>query len=564
LTLQQITPGWATYLRVSDEDKQTPERSFAMQRQRIKEHLLTSSKLPFYNEYRDLLSGTTNNRADYQQMLSDAKSGRFTHLGMYRADRFGRNTLEGLHAATLLMELGVKLRVASSPSLRPEEPDGFFMFQIQMGMAQREVDVLAQRTRDGIEAKFRNGGWPNMAPEGYINKERQISSNKYERWVEADPEYVKQLREAWNFLLTGRYTLAQICEELNGMGYTRSSGRPWAWNDPKTGKRRTARNRLHGIFHKPFYAGWVVSERFGIKLGEVRGKWESIVSTDEFERGKAILLANGNNKSRFKRKYYLLRNLLWVQTGEKQYKMYGSTPSGRNQSYSYYITHSKPNGKAVRLRTSIVDDQIPGWLFGISINIERVSSIQEIYRNQIKQATQSDKNETLETLKRKLSALKNEEARLGRLFMTGKINEDAYDQLRTEWHEKTLQLQIKIEEIKFDATQYLDDLDVALSLITCLSTLYDRLDDKQKTNLLQIVTKKVIINSDGEIISYELNSPFEYLSSLAASVFGDDKEGGGSEQVRDRLSRKAPKQVSFSFKNKHPNKISRNLKCSKK
>ena len=29
--------GWATYLRVSDEDKQTPERSFAMQRQRIQE-----------------------------------------------------------------------------------------------------------------------------------------------------------------------------------------------------------------------------------------------------------------------------------------------------------------------------------------------------------------------------------------------------------------------------------------------------------------------------------------------------------------------------------------------
>ena len=45
------------------------------------------------------------------------------------------------------------------PSLRPEDPDGFFMFLIQMGMAQREVDVLRQRTGDGMEAKLRAGGW---------------------------------------------------------------------------------------------------------------------------------------------------------------------------------------------------------------------------------------------------------------------------------------------------------------------------------------------------------------------------------------------------------------------
>ena len=157
MAAQGNSPGWATYLRVSDEDKQSPERSFAMQRQRIQEHLLESSGVPFKKEYRDLLSGTTSNRADYQQMLSDAQAGKFSHLGLYRADRFGRNTVEGLQAANRLMSMGIKLRVASMPSLRPEEPDGFFMFLIQMGMAQREVDVMRQRTRDGTEAKMRAG-----------------------------------------------------------------------------------------------------------------------------------------------------------------------------------------------------------------------------------------------------------------------------------------------------------------------------------------------------------------------------------------------------------------------
>jgi site-specific DNA recombinase len=285
LALDHFTPGWATYLRVSDEDKQTPERSFAMQRAKIEEQLFSQSKEPFIREYYDLLSGTNPNRKDYQQMLKDAEMGKFSHLGLYRADRFGRNTIEGLQAATKLISLGVKIRVAYMPSLRPEEPDGFFMFLLQMGLAQREVDVLAQRTADGMEAKLRTGGWPHKAPDGYINKERLVSSNKYDRWVELDPTFKPALIEAWEYLLTGRHTLMDICEKLAKSGYTRGNGKPWAWTDPQTGKRRTAFSILHRIFHSPFYAGWIVSDRFGIKMGEVQGNWEPVVTTEKFMRG---------------------------------------------------------------------------------------------------------------------------------------------------------------------------------------------------------------------------------------------------------------------------------------
>lgn len=90
-------------------------------------------------------------------MLDDAGDGKFSHLGLYCADRFGWNTVEGLQAATRLIGFGIKIRVANMPSLTPEEPDGFFMFLIQMGMAQREVDILRQRTRDGVEDKLRAG-----------------------------------------------------------------------------------------------------------------------------------------------------------------------------------------------------------------------------------------------------------------------------------------------------------------------------------------------------------------------------------------------------------------------
>ena len=241
---QHITPGWATYLRVSDEDKQTPERSFAMQRKKIQEQLLAPSKVPFCREYTDLLSGTSPNRKDYQQMLSDAVAGKFSHLGLYRSDRFGRNTVEGIQAITKLIGLGVKVRIASSPSLRPEEPDGFFMFLIQMGMAQREVDVMKERVRGGTEAKLRAGGWPNRAPEGYRNMERQIKSGKYERWVEPHPSvFTASSGKHGNMLLTDRYTLDQICQELANRGYTSSSGAPWAWQYTQDKRKKNSKEQ---------------------------------------------------------------------------------------------------------------------------------------------------------------------------------------------------------------------------------------------------------------------------------------------------------------------------------
>ncbi|MBL6983787.1 MAG: recombinase family protein [Anaerolineales bacterium] len=543
MALQQITPGWATYLRVSDEDKQTPERSFAMQRQRIQEQLLSSSSTPQYREYTDLLSGTTSNRKDYQQMLADAEAGKFSHVGLYRADRFGRNTVEGLQAATKLISLGVKIRIANMPGLQPENPDGFFLFLLQMGLAQREVDVLAQRTAGGMEAKMRAGGWPHKAPEGYVNKERQISSNKYERWVEADPKQIKALKDAWEMLLTDRYTLVAICEELNRRCYVRASGHPWAWEDPQTGTRKNAGNILQKLFHNPFYAGWAVSERFGIQMGDVRGQWEPIVTSKQFERGKAILLKHGNNKRNFQKQIYLLRNLLWVDIEGKEYKMFGSTPSGKNKSYSYYLTHSKVEGRKFRIQAKLVDTHIPDWLNGITIDPEIIPEIRKIYQNEIRKVTSDNKEETIEQLKRKLLLLNEEETNLGRLLITSKISEKAYNKLRAEWQEKTLHLRMKIEEMEFDASKYLDDLEIALVLLANASTFYERLDEKQKNNLLQILVKRIIINQEGEIISHKLHSPFSYLSTLVSAFSGQNGEGWCSEFVA--LGVHQPRSIPF-------------------
>jgi len=111
------------------------------------------------------------------------------------------------------------------------------------------------------------------------------------------------------------------------------------------------------------------------------------------------------------------------------------------------------------------------------------------------------------------------------------MSDEIYKQLRTEWQEKVRNIQLRIRELEHDSYQYFDDLEIALVLMAKLPELFLRLDENQKTFLLQVFAKRITINNVGEIIDYELYSPFEYLSILTSSFSGLSQEGYGSDHV---------------------------------
>lgn len=82
---------------------------------------------------------------------------------------------------------------------------------------------------------------------------------------------------------------------------------------------------------------------------------------------------------------------------------------------------------------------------------------------------------------------------------------------------------------------YLDELDLALVLLPKISVLYPRLSLKDKATLLQIITKRIIVDTQGKIIDHELNSPFVYLKTLADENKTQCEEGAGSVHVQRRL-----------------------------
>ncbi len=287
-------PGWAVYLRTSGDENQKPELSRERQRTMIQMSLLESSDMPIYNEYIDVLTGKDPRRKAYQQMLSDARAGKFSHVVVERADRFGRNDTEALRAIDELNTCGVAVRFANAPDLDPIDPDGRILVTLTFVLARRESALMGLRVKGGLKAKRESGGYAGRAPDGYLNMRGQTELDQRSEmgrisyWIEPDPARAHIWKEAWALLLTGTLSVGEIAEALHAKGYCDRNGKPFVIVG-KTGTRRPRTDKLLRAFHDWTYAGWVVSECDNITPKTIRGKWEPLVSTEDFETGLAIL-----------------------------------------------------------------------------------------------------------------------------------------------------------------------------------------------------------------------------------------------------------------------------------
>ena len=81
------------------------------------------------------------------------------------------------------------------------------------------------------------------------------------------------------------------------------------------GNRVTYFAQLSRAFHNWHYAGWVVLENDWAKIPPktARGEWESVVSTEEFERGLAILAVRNRKPMPTKKYFYLLQGLVYLE-----------------------------------------------------------------------------------------------------------------------------------------------------------------------------------------------------------------------------------------------------------
>jgi P4 family phage/plasmid primase-like protien len=537
-TLPNPQPGWALYLRTSDKEVQNPANSQSRQRNAIRRALLGDSDLPLIDEYIDNQTGRASERREgYQHLLRDARAGRFSHVAVENAERFGRNDAEALSAIDELDAFAVAVRFADYPDLDPMDPDDRILVSLSFTLARRESMKTAQRVRGGMFTKLERGGHIGRAPDGYLNLERRISNSekldygRYDRWIAPDPERREIWRFAWDLLLTDRYTLEEICEELHARGHRLRSGRPFVQIGAK-GNRTYAANTLSKIFHNWTYAGWVVSEEANIPPKTIRGNWEPLIGTDEFEQGLVILQKRNDHPNPQYKHVYLLTGLLYLQKpgDSRLVRLTGSTPNAgrKNGGTSYYCVKSSD----INLLCQPIDAYIATAIQSIQVHPDLIPVIRQHYTeeiaSQIKQAVPAHRQD----LDAALKAIDEEEARALRLFVAGKITESVWDGLWREWQDRRLTLRENLDAAERDSAYHIDNLDAALHIISKMGVLYHQLERQQQKKLLREVIDRIVVDAEGNVLRIDLLPPFAYLHDLACRT----QSAAGCEAQKTKTS----------------------------
>ncbi len=213
----------------------------------------------------------------------------------------------------------------------------------------------------------------------------------------------------------------------------------------------------------------------------MRGIWEPIVSTEEFERGLAILARRVEHRVVKRKHDYLLKGLIYIEMPgeEKLYKLTGSTSNTRRSGggTAYYCV---PQSN-INLLCREIDLQIPCELMQIQLDPELVAEIRAGYTDEVAlKFGHINPNERAE-IEARIQSIKDEEARTARLFAAGKISEEVWEGMWTEWLDRRRRSwSSNIDAMDRQYEHHIINLDSALEIIAKVGLLYNGLAERSE------------------------------------------------------------------------------------
>jgi len=145
-----------------------------------------------------------------------------------------------------------------------------------------------------------------------------------------------------------------------------------------------------------------------------------------------------------------------------------------------------------------------------------------------------DADKRLAELKITAKRIQAEEADFARLFARKKLSEANYDILRQESQERLMRAQQEIRRLENGHRALIDGLELAIIMLSKAHQLYGHLKESSQARLLQILFERIIIDTEGRIVDFTLNPPFEYLSRVSHTLQTEDippRHRGGSSKI---------------------------------
>lgn len=205
------------YARYSRGPKQT-DQSIEGQL-RVCHKFCEDHDLEVVEEYIDRhITGTSDQRPEFQRMVADAKKHKFEALVLYDTKRFSRNKYDSVIYKAQIKKAGVQIFYATENI--SDTPEGVLLESVLEGLAQYESMEMARKIKRGMYETALKGKTPGTTPSyGY-----RVNSDGF--YVIEETE-AKAIKYAFDRYLKGA-SFAEISRNLNELGYRTRKGKPFS------------------------------------------------------------------------------------------------------------------------------------------------------------------------------------------------------------------------------------------------------------------------------------------------------------------------------------------------
>lgn len=383
------------------------------------------------------VSAKNINRPQLLRLLEDCRLNQtdISAVFTYKIDRISRDTYDYLAIKKKLASYGIRIISVTEPV--EDNAMGEFVETMMAASAKLDNAMKSQRTLDGMRKRLESGWANGKAPPGYLNVSRTDK-----QIIEPDEQF-DLVKKAWEEMATGAYSLESIAGVMQKLGIVIKRG---GQRIPISRNQQTQR-----IFRDKFYAGFVVSKKFGV---DKIGNHQSMISEELFYKVQAIIddrSYTGNMHYQRQHPDFPLRGQ--AICGKCGLSMTGSWSKGRNNRYPYYFC-----GQGKHRSPSIPKDDFEKQFLVLMKKTEPKKEFVTLFSEMVKEKWQAryehiDRRQI--ELEADLEALYELRDRLAEKNLKGLYSDELFkEQLDKIEHEilvkKSLKSESKLEKVDID------------------------------------------------------------------------------------------------------------------
>ena len=472
LTTQLNKNRYYAYLRKSSEDQEKQVLSIESQKDEIKRSFPDLKILDYLEEEKSAF--TPHNRPVFAWILEQIKNGKADGIVGWHPDRLSRNEKDAADVTYLVRTNVIKDLKFVSYSFQ-NSPEGIMLLQLTMSQSQYFSSKLSKDVKRGVEKKLRLGQWPGLAPVGYLNTYDPVQKSKI---IIIDPERFPLIRNAWDLLLSGSYSVPQIWKILKDDWGLKTIQRN------KIGGTPLARSGLYRVFTNSFYAGLMQS-----KGQLVPATHEPMISVEEFDHAQKLL----GTKGRPRPKKHILPFTGVIKcgecgcqiTGDVKYKKIKSTKEIR--FYTYYKCTRKKVDMDCSQRSAVREEELEKMIKTLLDEITIIPEFRDFALNALKEDHENERvfREKVErNLHISIASTQKHLDDLIDMRLDNLLTDEEYKIKKEDYQNKLVGLRKQLDQNFNRAKQWLENTEKVFDFATRAKEAFDKGDVNVKKEIL--------------------------------------------------------------------------------